>query len=277
MGPVPALRGTVPPLWWLNLASAGKPVDLFSRVVPSVWGFNRRRMALPHNALECSMRPTTGQGFTRYQRTDQLACYGNSEVGMLCCFTHEGACTRIWDLGPDSGPDSGLIWLRHARARMGHQIVASPTARYIQHGARKQSVAINSLSWVAIWETCTLLLKHPPPHPERERHSHVGVKARVDDQGGSATVRYILHGRAATLRGSKLAKWQSSMRQRLNHSKALGLAKRGGHRLLTNRPRTLSGAVRFTAESCLMPPTARGPAPPLPARPVAPAGRPLPC
>ena len=169
----------------------------------------------------------------------------------------------------------GLIWLRHARARMGHQVAASPMVRYILHGGRNQSVAVNSLSLIEIWETCTLFLKHPP-HPEREHHSHVDVKARVDNQGGSATVRYILHGRAATLRGSKLAKWQLSRRQRLNHSKALGLAKRGGHRLLTNRPRTLSGAVRFTAESCLMPPTARGPAPPLPARPVAPAGRPLP-
>ena len=40
----------------------------------------------------------------------------------------------------------GLIWLRHACARMGHQIAATPMARYIQHGGRNQSVAVNSLS-----------------------------------------------------------------------------------------------------------------------------------
>ena len=114
----------------------------------------------------------------------------------------------------------GLIWLRHTRARMGHQVVASPMVRYILHGGRNQSVAVNSPSLIEIRETCTLFLKHPP-HPEREHHSHVGVKARVDKQGGSATVRHILHGRAATLRCSRLAKWQLSMRQRLNHSKHL--------------------------------------------------------
>ena len=163
---------------------------------------------------------------------------------MCCCFTHEGVCTQV----NTQVTLMGLIWLRHTRARMGHQVVASPTVRYILHGGRNRSVAVNSLSLVGIWETCTLLLKHPP-HPEREHHSHVGVKARVDKQGGSATVRYILHGRAATLRGSKLAKWQLSRRQRLNHSKALGLAKRGGHRLLTNHQRTPSGAVRSLSKA----------------------------
>ena len=70
---------------------------------------------------------------------------------------------------------------------MGHQIAASPTVRYIQHGGRNQSVAVNSQSFVGVWETCTPLLKHPP-HPERERHSHMGVGARVDSHGGPATL-----------------------------------------------------------------------------------------
>ena len=142
----------------------------------------------------------------------------------------------------------GLIWLRHTRARMGHQVVASPMVRYILHGGRNQSVAVNSLSLIEIWETCTLFLKHPP-HPEREHHSHVDVKARVDNQGGSATVRYILHGRAATLRGSN---WQNGSRACGNVStiqKSLGLAKRGGHKLLTNHPRTPSGAVRSLSKA----------------------------
>ena len=96
---------------------------------------------------------------------------------MFCCFTHEGVSTQ------DSG--SGLIWLRHARARMGHQVVAFPTVRYILRRGRNRSVAVNSQSLKEIWETRTLLLKHPP-HPERERHSRMGVKTRVDCQSGSA-------------------------------------------------------------------------------------------
>ena len=98
--------------------------------------------------------------------------------------------------------DLGLIWLRHARARMGHQVVAFPTVRYILRGGRNRSVAVNSLSLIEIWETCTLLLKHPP-HPERERHSHVGVKS---EGGSTKRLCCLLGGRAATLRGSKLAK-----------------------------------------------------------------------
>ena len=53
----------------------------------------------------------------------------------------------------------GLIWLRHTRARMGHQVVASPMVRYILHGGRNQSVAVNSPSLIEIRETCTLFLK----------------------------------------------------------------------------------------------------------------------
>ena len=178
----------------------------FARVVPFVGGFNRRRMALPHNALECSMRPTTGQGFTRYQRTDQLAYYGNSEVGMFCCFTHEGACTQIWDLGPDSGPDSGLIWLRHARARMGHQVVASPTVRYILRGERNRSVAVNSLSLIEIWETCTLLLKHPPTSRARTPLA----RGRANEGGRPERLCHPVGGRAAALRAQN---WQQADEQ----------------------------------------------------------------
>ena len=66
----------------------------------------------------------------------------------------------------------GLIWLRHAYARMGHQIAASPTVRYIQHGGRNRSVAVNSQSLVGIWETCTPLLKHPPTSRARTPLAH---------------------------------------------------------------------------------------------------------
>ena len=45
-------------------------------------------------------------------------------------------------------------------------------------------------------------LKHPP-HPERERHSRMGVKS---EGGRTKRLCCLLGGRAATLRGSKLAK-----------------------------------------------------------------------
>ena len=95
-----------------------------------------------------------------------------------------------------------MIWLRCVRARAGHKTVAPPTVRYILHGGRNRSVAVNSLSLIENWETCTLLLKHPP-HPERERHSHVDVKS---EGGRTKRLCCLLGGRAATLRGSKLAK-----------------------------------------------------------------------
>ena len=135
--------------------------------------------------------------------------------------------------------DLGLIWLRHACARMGHQVVAFPTARCIQRGGRNRSVAVNSLSLIEIWETCTLLLKHPPTSRARTPLA----RGRENEGGRPERLCHLVGGRAAALRGSKLAKWQMSRRQRLNQPKALRLAKRGGHRLLTKYSRTLSGAV----------------------------------
>ena len=61
---------------------------------------------------------------------------------MFCSFAHKRARTQVtktWVLG--------LIWLRHECARMGHQIAAYPTVRYILRGKRNQSVAVHSLSF----------------------------------------------------------------------------------------------------------------------------------
>ena len=124
---------------------------------------------------------------------------------MFCCFTHEGVSTQ------DSG--SGLIWLRHARARMGHQVAAFPTVRYILRRGRNRSVAVNSQSLKEIWETRTLLLKHPPTSRARTPLAH----GRENEGGLSERLCQLIVGRAAALRGSKLTKWQMSERQRLNH------------------------------------------------------------
>ena len=130
--------------------------------------------------------------------------------------------------------DLGLIWLRHARARMGHQVVAFPTVRYILRGGRNRSVAVNSLSLIEIWETCTLLLKHPPTSRARTPLAH-----RRGNEGGYSNRHCPREcGRAAALRGSKLAKWQMSKRQSLNQPKSHRSAKWGGHRLLTKSSRS---------------------------------------
>ena len=96
---------------------------------------------------------------------------------MFCCFTHEGVCTQVTTQVTLMG---GLIWLRHTRARMGHQVVASPTVRYILHGGRNRSVAVNSLSLIEIWETCTLLLTHRASYSTRERPS-LGEDSRTHE------------------------------------------------------------------------------------------------
>ena len=141
-----------------------------------------------------------GDGFpTLIPASQPVDTNGTRGDGMFCCFTHEGASTQ------GSGHavlDGGLIWLRHACARMGHQIAASPMVRYIQHGGRNQSVAVNSLSWLGIGRHARYS-SSTPPHPERERHSHVGVKS---EGGRTKRLCCLLGGRAATLRGSKLAK-----------------------------------------------------------------------
>ena len=84
----------------------------------------------------------------------------------------------------------GLIWLRHVRVRMGHHIAASPTVRYIQHGGRNRSVAVNSLSWLgnrrhARYSSST------PPHPERERHTLGDVKSEGGQTSGSITSKVV--------------------------------------------------------------------------------------
>ena len=157
----------------------------------------------------------------------------------------------------------GLIWLRHARARMGHQVVASPTVRYILRGERNRSVAVNSLSLIEIWETCTLLLKHPPTSRART------PLARGREERGWKNEAALPPPRrqGGNLEGLKTGKRQLSRRQRLKYLQALEFGKKGmegGHKLSANRSRTQSGAVKVIAERGLLPPTARGPAPSLP-------------
>ena len=195
---MPALRGTVPPLWWLNLASAGKPVDLpllvlsplFGDLTVDVWPYHT-------TPLSAVCVPQWDKIPTLYQQVNRLTQYGNRKEGMFCCFTHEGVCTQIF--GVISGitrVSLGLIWLRHARARMGHQVVASPTVRYILRGERNRSVAVNSLSLIEIWETCTLLLKHPPTSRAR-----TPLARRRENEGGRPErLCHPVGGRAAALR-----------------------------------------------------------------------------
>ena len=128
-----------------HFSAAGEPVGLCE--------FSRKRRALPLKARECSVRSHKGTGFPPlYQQVNQLT---QMAPGVMGCFVV--LLTRELAL---SCSDLGLIWLRHARARMGHQVVAFPTVRYILRGGRNRSVAVNSLSLIEIWETCTLLLKH---------------------------------------------------------------------------------------------------------------------
>ena len=258
MGPVPALMGIVPPQSHFS----------FSWQACGPLGFSRKRRALPLKARERSVRPTMGRVSHPLPAGQPIDSKGNRKEGMFCCFTHEGVCTQV----TTQVTLMGLIWLRHTRARMGHQVVASPTVRYILHGGRNRSVAVNSLSLIEIWETCTLLLKHTPTSRARTPLA----LGRGSKGGRPGRLCHLVGGSAATLRGSKLAKWQLSMRQRLNHSKVTWIGKAGRPQTSDESPTHPIGRCAIIVESCLLPPTARGPAPPLPARPVAPAGRPWP-
>ena len=141
-----------------------------------------------------------GDGFPPlYQQVNQLTQMAPGVMGCFVVLLTRELAHKV----QDTQSLMGLIWLRHACARMGHQIAASPMVRYIQHGGRNQSVAVNSLSWLGIGRHARYSSSPPPPHPEREHHSHVGVKS---EGGRTKRLCCLLGGRAATLRGSKLAK-----------------------------------------------------------------------
>ena len=104
---------------------------------------SRKRRALPLKARECSVRPHKGMGFPPlYQQVKQLTQMAPGVMGCFVVLLTKELALKI----QDTQSLMGLIWLRHACARMGHQIAASPMVRYIQHGGRNQSVAVNSLS-----------------------------------------------------------------------------------------------------------------------------------
>ena len=147
MGPVPALMGIVPPQ--SHFSTAGKPADL--------WGFPVSVGPYHSKPVSAVCVPQWDKFPTLYQQVNRLTQWQQEGRDVLL-FYSRGSLHSDWRFG-------GLIWLRHARARMGHQVVAFPTVRYILRGGRNRSVAVNSLSLIEIWETCTLLLKHPPHIP----------------------------------------------------------------------------------------------------------------
>ena len=73
-----------------------------------------------------------------------------------------------------------LIWLRHVRVRMGHQIAASPTGgTSIMGGATNRSLltAYHGRKY-GRHARYSSQSSSTPPHPERERHSNADVKKR---------------------------------------------------------------------------------------------------
>ena len=105
--------------------------------------------------------------------------------------------------------------------RMGHTMAASPTVRYVQHGGRNRSVAVNSQSLIEFWETRTLHLKHPPTSRART------PLARGSEERGWKNKAALPPPRrqGGNLEGLKTGKRQLSGRQRLKYLQALGLAK----------------------------------------------------
>ena len=146
--------------------------------------------------IECSVRPTTGQISHFDQRINRLTEWQREGRDVLFFRSQGSQHSDNKDLV------SGLIWLRHVCTSMGHQVVASPTVRYILRGGRNRSVAVNSLSLVEIWETCTLLLKHPPTSRARTPLAH-----RRGNEGGYSNRHCPREcGRAAALRAQN---WQN--------------------------------------------------------------------
>ena len=123
MGPVPALMGKVP----LRLSLT------FSLQLASLWANVSFPVSVgPYHSKPVSAVcvPTRGRVPTRIPASQPVDTNGTRGDGMFCCFARERAGTQC------RVHLRGLIWLRHACARMGHQIAASPMARYIQHGRR---------------------------------------------------------------------------------------------------------------------------------------------
>ena len=151
------------------------------------------------------------------QWVKRLTQYGNAEGRMIVCsFAHKGASTQF----------ERLLWLRHRCAYVGRLMIIINSQTLIEIGRH------------ARYSSST------PPHPERERHSHMGVKTRVDIDGGTAVrkQRRNLEG----LKTGKMAVEQAAMSQPF---KTQEIATRGGHKLSTNRSRTRSGAVGSLAKA----------------------------
>ena len=88
-------------------------------------------------------------------------------------------------------------------------------------------------------------LKHPPTSRARTPLAH----GREGRGWKNKAALLPLRRQGGNLEGLKTGKRQLSRRQRLKYLQALGLAKEGGcNRLLANRTRTQSGAVRFLAK-----------------------------
>ena len=157
-----------------HFSAAGEPVGLCE--------FSRKRRALPLKARECSVRSHKGTGFPPlYQQVNQLTQMAPGVMGCFVVLLTRELAHKV----QDTQSLMGLIWLRHACARMGHQIAASPMVRYIQHGGRNQSVAVNSLSWLGN-RRHVRYSSSTPPQPERERHSHADVKSEGGQTSRSA-------------------------------------------------------------------------------------------
>ena len=96
----------------------------------------RKRRALPLKAPERVDVPQRDELSTLKPVGQLIDSDGNRKDGMFFIVLH----TRELALS-NSGISRGLIWLRHARASMGHLVVASLMARYILHeGATYRSL-----------------------------------------------------------------------------------------------------------------------------------------
>ena len=140
--------------------------------------------------FECSVRPTTGQISHLDQRINRLTEWQREGRDVLFFRSQGSQHSDNKDLV------SGLIWLRHACARMGHQIAAHPTVRYILRGERNQSVAVNSLS-LGVNLVDMHATPQAPPHIPSENATRIWAWER-----GWISNRHCPRerGRAATLR-----------------------------------------------------------------------------
>ena len=140
---------------------------------------------------------------------------------------------------------------------------------------RNQSVTVNSLLLIEIWETCTPLLKHPPTSRARTPLS-AGRESKGGQTGRLCHGEILPTWQGSNLEGLKTGKMAVEHAATSQPFKSTWTGKAGRPQTSDESPTHPIGRCAIIVESFSLPPTARGPAPPLPARPVAPAGRPRP-